>query len=104
MNLPKEVIDTFGYGIYLAQKGSVHPNAKVLQGFKSAGVIEIKESDNAGTYQAVYTIRMAEVVFVLHVFQKKSKQGIKTPRSDVDLIYSRLQDAQEIYKELFGKK
>lgn len=104
MHLPEEVIDTFGYGLYLAQKGSMHPDGKVLQGFSSAGVIEIKESDKAGTYRAVYTVRMEEIVFVLHVFQKKSKQGIKTPQTDIDLIKSRLKDAQEIYKELFKKR
>ena len=44
---------------------------------------------------------MPEVVFVLHVFQKKSKHGIATPKQDIDLIKSRLKRAQEIYKESF---
>lgn len=101
MKLPKEVVDTFGYGLYLAQKGAMHPDTKVLQGFSSAGVVEIKTSDTAGTYRAVYTIKLEDVLFVLHVFQKKSKQGIKTPQADIDLIKSRLKDAQEIYQELF---
>ncbi len=103
-DLPDEVIDTMGYGLYLAQKGEQHENAKVLKGFGSAGVLEIKESDAAGTYRAVYTVTMPEVVFVLHVFQKKSKEGIKTPQQDIKLIKSRLKCAQEIYKEKFKKK
>ena len=88
--LPEEIQDAFGYGLYLAQKGTHHPNSKILKGFGGAGVIELKESDGAGTYRAVYTVKMSNVVFVLHVFQKKSKQGIKTPQSDIDLIKSRL--------------
>lgn len=103
MRLPKTIAGKFGYGLYLAQQGSIHPNAKVLQGFGGAGIMEIKESDCAGTYRAVYTIKMEDVVFVLHVFQKKSKLGIKTPQPDIDLIRSRLKDAQEIYKQLFNK-
>ena len=47
---------------------------------------------------------MENIVFVLHVFQKKSKKGIKTPKQDIELIKNRLKRAQEIYKELFKKK
>ncbi|MFZ5954408.1 MAG: type II toxin-antitoxin system RelE/ParE family toxin [Candidatus Dependentiae bacterium] len=103
-DLPDEVIDSMGYGLYLAQKGQMPEHAKVLKGFGSAGVIEIKDSDAAGTYRVVYTVTMPEVVFVLHAFQKKSKQGIKTPQQDIELIKSRLKLAEEIYKEKFKKK
>ena len=102
-NLPDEVINTMGYGLYLAQKGEQHENAKVLKGFGSAGVIEIRDSDEGGTYCLIYTITMPEVIFVLHLFQKKSKQGVATPQKDIDLIKSRLKMAQEIYKEKFKK-
>ena len=102
-NLPEEIRDVVGYALYLAQKGSQHPNTKVLQGFGGAGVIEIKESDASGTYRAVYTIKIETVVFVLHVFQKKSKQGIKTPQAEIDLIKSRLKDAQALYNERLKK-
>lgn len=88
-----------GYGLYLAQNGDMPNNAKVLKGFGGAGVIEIIDSDDAGTYRAVYTVKIASIVFVLHVFQKKSKQGIKTPQQDIDLIHKRLKLAEEIYKE-----
>jgi phage-related protein len=102
--LPEEVQKVFGYGLYLAQIGSIHSNAEILQGFKGAGVIEIKESDQAGTYRAVYTVKIEDIVFVLHVFQKKSKQGIKTPQPDINLINDRFQYAQEISKERSRKK
>ena len=114
MKLPEDIIDIFGYELYIAQKGSIHPNSKVLKGFHGAGVTdvvggaypavrELKESDESGTYRAVYTIKMEEVVFVLHVFQKKSKQGIKTPQSEIDIIKSRLKDAQDTYNTLLKK-
>lgn len=102
--LPDIIIDVFGYGLYLAQKGERHVSAKTLQGFSGANVLELRESDQSGTYRAVYCVQMASVVFVLHVFQKKSKEGIKTPQRDIELINNRLQQAQEIYKELLNKK
>jgi phage-related protein len=74
-------------------------NAKALKGFGSADVIELIESDSAGTYRAVYTVKMADFVYMLHVFQKKSKQGIKTPQADIDLVHKRLKIAEEDYKE-----
>ena len=77
---------------------SVH--SKILKGFGGAGVLEIIESDDSGTFRVVYTLKIANFVFVLHAFQKKSKQGIKTPKPEIDLIKKRLKDAQEIYKDL----
>lgn len=97
-------MDFMGYGLFLAQKGQQHGAAKVLKGFGSAGLIEIIDSDASGTYRVVYTVQMTEVIFVLHSFQKKSKQGIKTPQKDIDLIHSRLKLAIEIYKVRFKKK
>jgi phage-related protein len=97
--LPEEIVGKFGYELYLAQCGQMPDNAKVLKGFGGAGVVEIIDSDSAGTYRAVYTVKMADFVYVLHVFQKKSKQGIKTPQADIDLINKRLKMAEEDYKE-----
>ncbi len=62
-----------------AQTGGKHPDAKPLKGFKGAGVVEVAEDDDGNTYRAVYTVKFAGVVYVLHAFQKKSKRGIKTP-------------------------
>lgn len=99
--LPEDTIDVFVYGLSMAQKGGKHPKSKVLKGFGSADVIELIDKDAHGTYRAVYTVKMPKVVFVLHVFQKKSKHGIATPKQDIDLIKNRLKMAQEIYKERF---
>ena len=80
MELPVEVRKRFGYALSLAQMGDRDDTAKVLKGFGGAGVIEVVESDIGGTYRAVYTVKFAEAVFVLHCFQKKSKRGIATPK------------------------
>jgi phage-related protein len=48
----------------------------------------------------VYTVRFERTVFVLHVFQKKAKHGIATPKSDLDLIRQRLKVAEQVVKEL----
>jgi phage-related protein len=103
MSLSSDVIDEIGYALHIAQIGQRHPDAKVLKGFDSAGVVEIIADDNVGTYRAVYTVKFKEVVFVLHVFQKKSKSGIATPKKDMDLVSSRLKQAEEIYKEKYLK-
>jgi phage-related protein len=100
MALPAAVVDVFGYALYLAQIGTKHEQAKPLKGFGSAGVLEVVEDSRGGTYRAVYTVRFAARVFVLHVFQKKSKSGIATPKADLDLIKARLKLAQKRAKEL----
>lgn len=100
MTLPGEVVDVFGYALYLAQVGQKHDQAKPLRGFGSAGVLEVVEDWRGNTYRAVYTVRHAARVFVLHVFQKKAKSGIATPKADLDLIRSRLKLADRRAKEL----
>lgn len=92
--LPEDVKDFFGHAIDLAQAGLKHQDAKALKGFGSAGVLEVVESDEGGTYRAVYTVRFAGWVYVLHCFQKKSTKGIETPRQDLRLIRDRYQAAE----------
>jgi len=98
--LPESVIDVFGYGLHLAQTGSQHEHSKVLSGFGDASVVEIIESTAGSTYRAVYTVRFAAGVFVLHVFQKKSKSGIATPKPDMTMIEKRLKQAAQIAAEM----
>lgn len=98
--LPEEVVHVFGYALYLAQTGSKHDQAKPLRGFGSAGVLEVVEDRRGDTYRAVYTVQYAVRIFVLHVFQKKSKSGIATPKPDLDLIRNRLKVAARRAKEL----
>lgn len=90
MAMPDEVLDVFGYALHLAQEGRKHPDAKPLKGFGGAGVLEVVEDFQGDAYRAVYTVRFAGAVYILHCFQKKSTQGIATPKHDVELIKSRL--------------
>jgi phage-related protein len=69
-----------------------------------AGVIEVIENYDGNTYRAVYTIKFPGVVYVLDVFQKKSKRGKKTPKADMDRIKSRLKLAEEHYKANYGQQ
>src|ERR1035437_7340488 len=104
MVLPADVRRFFGYALSLAQAGDQHDAAKVLKGFAGAGVLEVVEVDVGGTYQAVYTVKFKEAVFVLHCFQKKSKRGVATPKEDMDIIHARLKVAQAFAKELRDEK
>lgn len=96
---PDEVMDEIGHALYEAQRGGKHESAKPLKGFKGAGVLEVVENYDGDTYRAVYTVRFAEVIYVLHCFQKKSKSGIATPKQDLDLIQARLKTAEVEYEE-----
>lgn len=96
---PGSVKGEFGFALYQAQKGSKHVRTKPMRGFGGASVLEIVEDDDGNTYRAVYTVRFKGAIYVLHAFQKKSKHGIKTPVSDIDLIKSRLKQAEAHYEQ-----
>lgn len=95
--LPASVQDVFGYALFLAQTGKRHPHAKPLKGFGGASVLEVVEDYRNDTYRAVYTVKFAEAVYVLHVFQKKSKHGVETPKQELELIRDRLKRALEFH-------
>ena len=92
--LPSEVKLVLGQALYFAQIGLKHPDAKPLTGIEG-GVLEVVEDFNKNTYRAVYKVQLGDVVYVLHVFQKKSKSGKETPKPDIDLIKSRLKLAKQ---------
>ena len=104
MALPPDVRRRFGYALSLAQMGDQDDAAKMLKGVGGAGMLEVVEDDAGGTYRAVYTVKYAEAVFVLHCFQKKSKRGIATPKSDMDIIRARLKVADALAQELRNAK
>jgi phage-related protein len=93
---PAKVQDNFGFELFLAQTGQHPPSAKLLKGMGS-GMVELVDDFDGDTYRAVYTVRFESAVYVLHAFKKKSKQGIKTPQGDIELIKQRLKDAQADY-------
>lgn len=102
--LPKKVRQKIGFALYFAQQGQKHEAAKPLKGFGRGGVLEVVADSDRNAYRAVYTVRFAETTYVLHVFQKKSKRGIETPKRDVDLIKRRLREAARMHAEQKGDK
>ena len=95
---PDEVRQEIGYALYFAQAGDKHPAAKPLKGFSGAGVLEVVEDHKGSTFRAVYTVKFAQAVYVLHAFQKKSKKGIETPQKEIELVKDRLKLAEADYK------
>src|SRR5690349_12505249 len=90
---PKGVRQVVGQALFEAQTGGKHPDAKPLKGFGGSGVLEVVEDDDGKTYRAVYTVKFAGAVYVLHAFQKKSKEGGKTPPQEIEKIKARLKEA-----------
>ena len=88
--MPDQVQDVFGYALFQAQIGQKPDAAKPLKGFGSASVLEVVEDWRGDTYRAVYTVRYAHAVYILHCFQKKSVKGSETPKPDMALIRERL--------------
>jgi phage-related protein len=84
---PRQVRRDIGQALYAAQQGETDPATKPLKGFGGRSVVEII-ADHIG-----------DTVYVLHVFQKKSKRGIGTPKRDMDLIHQRLTEAERLHHE-----
>jgi phage-related protein len=102
---PNDVKSVLGFAIFQAQIGGRHKRAKPLKGhkeFKGASVLEVVDDFDGDTYRAVYAVRFAGVVYVLHAFQKKSKSGIETPKSEIDIVKARLARAKKHYEENYA--
>jgi phage-related protein len=95
---PGQVQNEVGYALYLAQIGGKPMAAKPLKGF-GAGVLEVLSDHRGDTFRAVYTVRLAGTVYVLHAFQKKSTKGTATPRRELDLVNARLKLAEELHRK-----
>ena len=103
LEFPEAVKDAMGVALSVAQFGGKHPRAKPWKG-EGPGVLEIVEDHRGDTYRAVYAVKFARAVYVLHAFQKKSPKGRKTAHTDVDLISRRLNAASENYEAQYGKR
>jgi phage-related protein len=95
LEFPRDVRQQVGFALYQAQMGGKHVDAKPLKGI-GPGVLEVVSDHRGDTFRTVYTVRLKHAVYVLHAFQKKSKQGISTPKSVIDLLKQRLQRAIQI--------
>ena len=71
---PVDVQNEMGYALGLAQLGAKHPKAKPWKG-EGPGIFEIVEDHRGDTFRAIYTVRFADVVYVLHAFQKNRRQA-----------------------------
>jgi len=96
---PESVRRRVGGALWDAQLGGKAPYAKPLKGFGGASVLEIVDDFDGNTYRAVYTVKFAHAVYVLHAFQKKAKRGIATPKSEIELIEQRLKRAKADYEQ-----
>ena len=96
---PEDARDEIGYALWVAETGGRHPSTKPLQGFGGAGVIEIIADDQDGTYRVVYTVKLADAIYVLHAFQKKSTKGSSVPERHTRLMLQRLREAETISAE-----
>ena len=98
---PSDVQRSVGFALSAAQYGGKHPATKPWKG-EGPGILEVVKDYEGDTYRAIYTVRFARAVYVLHVFQKKSPRGIQTRHSDVALVRERLKTAQRDYEERYG--
>jgi phage-related protein len=98
-SFPRAVRSDIGQALFAAQQGHTDPAAKPLKGFGGAAVLEIVASHEGNAWRAVYTVRFAGAIYVLHAFQKKSTKGIATPARDIELVRRRLGEAERDYRE-----
>ena len=81
----------------IAAEGTKADNAKPLKGL-GAGVLEVVLKHRSDTFRVVYAVKIGNDIWVIHAFQKKSKRGIATPKSEIDLVRSRLKQLKELLK------
>lgn len=89
VTFPESVQKDMGVALFIAQLGGTRPSAKPWRGLGS-GIYELVDDHRGDTYRAVYLVRIADRIHVLHAFQKKSKSGVRTPKPDIELIEKRL--------------
>lgn len=92
---PRGAQKLIGDELQLIQFGGMPKDAKPFKGVGS-GVFEIALRFEGDAYRTVLAVQLGERIYVLHAFQKKSKKGIATPKSDVDLIKQRYKEAKEL--------
>jgi len=92
---PEEARSICLAALTIAAEGGKGDLAKPLHGMGS-GVFEIALPFRGDAYRVVYAVQLAEDIWVVHSFQKKSKQGAKTPKLEIGLIKARLKGLKEM--------
>jgi phage-related protein len=96
--MPIRVQKEIGHSLRELQKGRDPGNTKPLKHLHEP-IWEVVVDEREGTFRAAYTVEFRDAVAVLHVFQKKSKSGIATPKREIELILQRLKQARVDYHE-----
>ncbi len=102
LDLPPTVRKEFGHTLWLVQQGGTPDNASPFEGSRANEIMKLTERYDTDTYRTVYTAKFERAVFVLHVFKKKSKSGIRTPQKEVETVTKRLQQAKADYLAMYG--
>jgi len=100
--LPREVQRTMGIALWFAQLGSLHPAATPMKGRQFAGVIEVREDYDRGTYRLMYIAKLGDVIYALCAFQKKATKGVATPKHLLARVEERLRRARSIHEQQGG--
>jgi phage-related protein len=96
--MPEGVQDSFGFKLDRAQIGRHPVGARPFGEGLPAGILKLTADDGGETYRAAYVVELAGVVYVLDVFQKKSKAGARTPKTDKARVRQRYQWARQHYE------
>ncbi|MBY0488435.1 MAG: type II toxin-antitoxin system RelE/ParE family toxin [Gemmatimonadaceae bacterium] len=91
--LPSDVQDVFGKALMAAQYGDPVPGARPFGEGVPRDVLKLVEDDDGETYRAAFVVAFEGLVYLLDVFQKKSKSGKATPKADIDRVTARYQAA-----------
>ncbi len=94
---PEEARSICLAALTIAAEGGKADIVKPMQGMGS-GVLEIALPFRGDAFRVVYAVQLAEEIWVIHAFQKKSTQGIKTPQREVELIKDRLKRVKEMLR------
>ena len=101
-SFPKSVKQEIGFALKAEQFGERAINVMPLTGYGSSKVRQIVSNHMGDTFRGVYTVQFEGVIYVLHVFKKKSKTGIKLPNEDRELLELRLKQAKADWALNFG--
>ena len=91
---PKDAQSIFLTALTIAADGGKADLAKQMHGLGS-GVFEIALPFRGDALRVVYAVQLGPDIWVLHAFQKKSKQGIKTPKHEIEVVKERLTRLKE---------
>lgn len=92
---PQAVQEQMKFALQIANEGQFPDIAKPLKGL-DGGVYELVMPHRGDAYRAVYAVQIGDDLWVVHAFQKKSTQGIKTPKHEIDVIRERLKRIKEL--------